>query len=73
MKFYDSIMIRFVNLKGNTVDGRNPAPGRAYGTIRCDMCPRTPFSMLSSQALCAGAGFESFNFFALVTNFSYQC
>ena len=52
---------------------RNPAPVRAYFTIRHDFYPRTPCSMLCSQALCAGAGYQSFNFFAFVTNISYQC
>ena len=56
-----------------TVDGRNPAPVWAYLTIRYDFYPRTPCSMLCSQALRAGAGFQSFNFFAFVTNISYQC
>ena len=57
----------------HTVDGRNPAPVRAYFTIPHDFYPRTPCSMLCSQALCAGAGYQSFNFFAFVTNISYQC
>ena len=48
-----------------TVDGRNPAPARAYLTIHYNLYPRTPFSMLCSEALCAGAGFQSFNFFVL--------
>ena len=55
--------------ENDTVDGRNPAPARAYVTIRYDLYPRTPFSMLCSEALCAGAGFQSFNFFVLGTIF----
>ena len=43
------------------------------GATRCDTYPRTPVSMLTSQTLCAAAGFQSFNCFALVTNFPYQC
>ena len=43
------------------------------GQYGYDFYPRTPCSMLCSQALCAGAGFQSFNFFAFMTNFSYQC
>ena len=56
-----------------TVDGRNPAPARAYVILQYDFNPRTPCSMLCSEALCAGAGFRSFNFFGFVTNFPYQC
>ena len=52
-----------------TVDGRNPAPAQAYLTIHYDLYPRTPFSMLCSEALRAGAGFQSFNFFVLGTFF----
>ena len=56
-------------LGGHTVDGRNPAPARAYLTIHYNLYPRTPFSMLCSEALCAGAGFQSFNFFVMGTFF----
>ena len=56
-----------------TVDGRNPAPARAYLTIHYNLYPRTPFSMLCSEALCAGEGFQSFNFFVLGAFFLNQC
>lgn len=46
---------------------------RCMGQYAATRSPRTVFSMLSSQALCAGAGFQSFNSFALVTNIPYQC
>ena len=58
----------------HTVNGRNPAPAWAYLTMHYDLYVRTPFSMLCvSDALCAGAGFQSFDFFVLGTVFSYQC